>query len=155
MPFERTPESRQRPPQGPPGFPPGFPPGGPAGGPPGFPSGGPAGGPPGFPQGGQPGGPPSSNTPPSGPPPNFIPSEAQATTFGAGPGGGVSAFAIDAGAIFPCRFRFTYIWLNNGRSFWSYIVFVGRNSIAGWRYTGRRWVYFGIDLRRIRSFYCR
>lgn len=119
MPFERTPESRQRPPQGPPGFPPGFPPGGPAGGPPGFPPGGPAGGQPGFPAGGQQGGPPtaSSNTPPSGPPPNFTPSEAQATTLSAGPGGDVSTFAIDAGAIFPCRFRFTYIWLNNGRSF--------------------------------------
>ncbi len=177
MPFERTPASRQRPPQGQPGFPPGFPSGFPSGGqpgfppgfpsggqpgfPPGFPSGGqpgfPPGGPPGFPSGGQQGGPPtaSSNTPPSGPPPNFIPSEAQATTLSAGPGGDVSTFAIDAGAIFPCRFRFTYIWLNNGRSFWSYIVFVGRNSIAGWRYTGRRWVYFGIDLRRIRSFYCR
>lgn len=83
MPFERTPASRQRPPQGPPGFPLGF----------------------------QQGGPPtaSSNTPPSGSPPKFIPSEAQATTFGAGPGGDVSAFAIDTGAIFPCRFRFTYI----------------------------------------------
>ena len=165
MPFERTPASRQRPPQSPPGFPPGFPSGGQPGFPPGFPSGGQPGFPPGFPPGGQPGFPPggqqggpptaSSNTPPSGPPPNFIPSEAQATTLSAGPGGDVSTFAIDAGAIFPCRFRFTYIWLNNGRSFWSYIVFVGRNSIAGWRYTGRRWVYFGIDLRRIRSFYCR
>ncbi|MDU7536751.1 MAG: hypothetical protein E7K67_07095, partial [Peptostreptococcaceae bacterium] len=91
MPFERTPASRQRPPQGPPGFPPGFP----------------SGGQPGFPPGGQQGGPPtaSSNTPPSGPPPNFIPSEAQATTLSAGPGGDVSTFAIDAGAIFPCRFR--------------------------------------------------
>ena len=66
MPFERTPASRQRPPQGPPGFPPGFPPGGQPGFPPGFPSGGQQGGPPTA----------SSNTPPSGPPPNFIPSEA-------------------------------------------------------------------------------
>ncbi len=108
--------------------------------------------PPGPPSGGPNTG---SNNPPSGPPPNFIPSEAQATKVGGQASGGVSTFAIDGGAIFPCRFRYTYIWLNNGRSFWSYIVFVGRDSIAGWRYTGRRWVYFGIDLRRIRSFYCR
>ena len=40
MPFERTPASRQRPPQGPPGFPPGFP----SGGQPGFPPGGHTGG---------------------------------------------------------------------------------------------------------------
>lgn len=153
MQFERIPASRQRPQQGLPGFPPGFP----LGFPPGFPQGFPSGFPPGGPPEGQQGGSPtvSSNTPPSGPPPNFVPSEAQATTLSAGPGGDVSTFAIDAGAILPCRFRFTYIWLNNGRSFWAYIIFVGRNSIAGWRYIGRRWMYFGIDLRKIRSFYCR
>lgn len=164
MPFRRTSSNRQRPPGRPPGFPPGpgpggppgFPPGPGPGGPPGFPPGPGPGGPPGFPPGPPSGGPNTgSNNPPSGPPPNFIPSEAQATKVGGQASGGVSTFAIDGGAIFPCRFRYTYIWLNNGRSFWSYIVFVGRDSIAGWRYTGRRWVYFGIDLRRIRSFYCR
>jgi hypothetical protein len=33
-------------------------------------------------------------------------------------------------------------------------VFVGRNSVAGWRWNGFRWVYFGVDLRRIDSFVC-
>ena len=151
MPFKATYGSRQRPPEGPPRPPQGppRPPQGPPRPPEGPPR--PPQGPPGFPPGGPPTG---SSNPPSGPPPNFIPNEEQATTLGAGPGG-ISTFAVDAGAILPCRFRFTYIWLNNGVSFWSYIVFVGRDSIAGWRYTGRRWVYFGIDLRSIRSFYCR
>ena len=100
--------------------------------------------------------------PPTTPPPTFIPNEAQATqiggpmqqSFGAGGPGGPQAFAVDPGAIFPCVFRFTYIWPNRGNGFWAFPVFVGRNSIAGWRFNGRRWVYFGMDLRRIRSFYC-
>jgi hypothetical protein len=119
-----------------------FPPGGP-GGPPGFPGGGPGGpppgGPPGFPGGGgQQGGAPQS------PPPSFTPQESQA-----------AAFAVDPGAIRGCLFRYTYVWLIDGRSFWFYPTFVGRTSVAGWRWSRRRgWVYFGIDLRQIRSFQC-
>jgi hypothetical protein len=112
------------------GFPGG--PGGFPGGPGGFP-----GGPGGSPGGGQGGGPPSS------PPPAYVPQE-QAT-----------AFAVDPGGIRRCMFRFTYVWLVDGRSFWFYPVFLGRNSIAGWRWSRRRgWVYYGMDLRQIRSFQC-
>ena len=87
--------------------------------------------------GGQAGGPPTS------PPPAYVPQE-QAT-----------AFAVDPGGIRRCMFRFTYIWLIDGRSFWFYPVFLGRNSVAGWRWSRRRgWVYYGMDLRQIRSFQC-
>jgi hypothetical protein len=82
--------------------------------------------------------------PPTGPPPDFIPQEQP------------SMFAVDPGAISFCVFSFTYLWLINGQQFWSYLVFVGRNSVAGWRYHNRRrrWTYFGVDLREIRSFQC-
>ena len=86
--------------------------------------------------------------PPSGPPPSFIPQQAQAQTPGVG------IFAIDPGAISPCRFRFVYLWLRNGQQFWAWLVFVGRRSAAGWRWTGFRWVYFGVDLDNIQSFVC-
>ncbi|MFK2827092.1 hypothetical protein QYG89_15715 [Bacillus sp. B190/17] len=106
---------------------------------PGFPGGsGPPGPPPGFPQGGQ-----QQGGPPSSPPPAFTPQMQQA-----------SAFAVDPGAIRGCLFRYTYVWLQNGQSFWFYPVFVGRNSVSGWRWRNRRWVYYGTDLRRIRSFQC-
>ncbi|MCM0648253.1 hypothetical protein NBE98_07690 [Clostridium swellfunianum] len=120
------------------GFTPPRPPFGPPGGGPGQPF-----GPPGGPQGG----------PPSGPPPSFTPSQAQAKTLGAGPGG-VSTYAVDAGSLRPCRFRFVYIWLRNGNSFWAWLTFVGRRSVSGYRWNGRRWVYFGIDTRRIVAFVC-
>ncbi|WP_443089798.1 hypothetical protein [Virgibacillus sp. MG-45] len=122
----------QQPPAYPP-FPggPGFP-GQPGGVNPPFPGGG------GFP--GQPGG--MDGGPPTSPPPAFEPQQPSMQTF-----------AVDPGAIRRCLYRYTYIWLRRS-SFWFYPVFIGRNSIAGYRWQRNRWVYFGIDLDRIQSFQC-
>lgn len=115
------------------------------GGQPGFPG---QGGLPGFPgQGIPPGGQPSSEAP-TGPPPPFVPTQP------AGARDGVGIYAVDPGAIRGCLYQFTYVWLRNGRSFWLYPTFVGRNSIAGFRWSGRRWNYYGTDLERITSFQC-
>ncbi|MGG0671163.1 hypothetical protein ABE073_21835 [Lederbergia citrisecunda] len=153
------------PPIGPPGFPPGqggpgFPPG--QGGP-GFPGGGFPGG--GFPGGGFPGagfpggGFPGAGFPPgqggqggqqapSSPPPNFTPSY---------PGGNqAQLFAVDPGAIRGCLFRYTFVWTSRRNGFWYFPTFVGRTSVAGyrWRPSRRRWEFFGIDLNRIDQFTC-
>jgi hypothetical protein len=80
--------------------------------------------------------------PPSSPPPSYTPQESP------------SLYAVDPGAIRGCLYRYTYVWLNNGSSFWFYPTYVGRDSIAGYRWRGFRWVYYGTDLRRIRSFRC-
>ena len=136
-----------RPPGGPGGFPgtPGFPgipglPGIPGG--PGFPERPPGGGqtprPPSRPPGQSPQGAPTS------PPPSFIPQQRQEA----------GVFAVDPGAIRNCMFRNTYIWLNNGRGFWIYPTYVGRNSVSGFRWNGFRWTYYGTDLGRITSFQC-
>lgn len=129
--------------QGPGGFPPFGPPGQGPGGPPSFgpPGQGPGFGPPG--QGGQAG-------PPSGPPPSTPPSTMTAGFAAGGP----STFAVDPGAMRRCMFRFTYIRLNNGESFWFYPTFLGRRSVAGYRWFLFTWVYFGIDTNRISSFQC-
>ena len=106
--------------------------------------------PPGQPGGGPPFGPPStppgqSSGPPSGPPPSFVPQQ---------PAQGPGVFAVDPGAIRPCVFRYIYIWLTTGEQFWAWLVFVGPRSAAGWRWTGFRWIYFGIDLKNIDRFVC-
>lgn len=88
-------------------------------------------------------GPQGTQQPPSSPPPQFTPSQPAAT-----------AFAIDPGAIVGCLFRNTYVWLRNGNSFWFFPTFVGRTSVAGFRWTGRMWVFTGVDLRSIVSFTC-
>jgi hypothetical protein len=115
---------------------------------PGFPGGGgPMGPPPGFPGSPPPVGPPSQGPqggPPTSPPPTFVPAETQQA----------EAFAVDPGSIRRCLFRFTYVWLRNFQQFWFYPTFVGSRSVSGYRWTGFNWVYFGINLRQIRSFTC-
>jgi len=101
------------------------------------------------PPGGPPGGPGGPQGGPPGPPPSGAPSKAQATSFAGGP----QAF-VSPGSIRPCRFQFVYIWLRNGRSFWAWLTHVDRRTAAGFRWNGRRWVYFGVDLRRIEFFMC-
>lgn len=135
-------------PFGPPGGGPPFAP--PGGGPPfGLPGGGPPFGPPG---GGPPfgppgGGQPSGSGPPTGAPPAFVPSQATAQQF-------AGVLAVNPGAIRPCIFRYVYLWLDNGQQFWAWLVFAGSRSVAGWRWIGFRWIYFGIDTRSITSFVC-
>ena len=122
-------------------------PGGPFGSPFGFPQFPPFGQPPGGgpPFGQPPGGTPSG--PPSGPPPTFVPSQATAQqSFG--------IMAVNPGAIRPCLYRYVYLWLDNGQQFWAWLVFVGSRSVAGWRWIGYRWIYFGVDTRSISSFVC-
>jgi hypothetical protein len=102
---------------------------------PGFPGGG--GQSPGFPGGG------GQSQAPTSPPPSFTPQQPQ-----------YQAFAVDPGAIRGCLFRNTFVWLENGDRFWFFPTFVGRNSVAGFRWRFNHWVYFGIDLNRIASFQC-
>ncbi|GIO27250.1 hypothetical protein [Ornithinibacillus bavariensis] len=110
---------------------------------PGFPGGGQTGGTfpggqfPGFPGGG------GQTQVPTSPPPSFTPQQPQFQTF-----------AVDPGAIRGCLFRYTFIWLENGTGFWFFPTFVGRTSVAGFRWRFNHWSYFGIDLNRIASFQC-
>ena len=137
-----------------PGFPPGqglgFPSGAGGTGYPSFPPGG-AGFPPSQPGMGQGQG---QAQAPSTPPPSFTPSQASAQALTTTTSQGATTFAVDPGAIQRCLFRYTYLWLRGGEQFWFYPTFVGRRSISGFRWTGFTWVYFGTDLRRIRSFQC-
>jgi len=62
--------------------------------------------------------------------------------------------AVDPGAIFGCLYSHTYIWLNNRQQFWFFPTFIGRRSVAGYRWMANRWVFMGFDLRMIDSFFC-
>ncbi|KGA98901.1 hypothetical protein AJ85_13540 [Alkalihalobacillus alcalophilus ATCC 27647 = CGMCC 1.3604] len=111
--------------------------------------------------GGSPSAPPPFGPGPGGPPPTSpgAPGSAQPPTtpppdISALQASGPTAFAVDPGGLRGCLFRFTFIRLNNGDSFWFYPTFIGRTSVAGFRWSFFRWVYFGIDTRRISSFQC-
>ncbi len=88
---------------------------------------------------------PSGNQPPQSPPPSWTPEYPNVQTF-----------AVDPGAISGCMFRFTYVWLSRRQGFWFFPVFVGRTSVAGYRWNSRRnrWEYTGLDLNQINSFTC-
>lgn len=87
----------------------------------------------------------NKDRPPMGPPPNTIPKQSKTKS---------GAKAVDPGSMRPCLYRYTYIWLKNGNSFWAWLNYVGKNSIAGWRWKRFYWVYFGMDSKKIDSFVC-
>ncbi|WP_181833086.1 hypothetical protein [Bacillus taeanensis] len=80
---------------------------------------------------------------PTSPPPNFTPQQSSA-----------GLMAVDPGAISGCLHRYTYVWMQGWESFWFYPTYVGRRSVSGYRWTGFMWVYYGVDLKRIKSFQC-
>lgn len=60
----------------------------------------------------------------------------------------------DSRGIRVCLNRVTFIWLNNGNSFWFFPTFIGRQAIVGFRWRGFGWTYQRINRNRIRSFQC-
>ncbi|MCL2574549.1 MAG: hypothetical protein FWE34_08375 [Defluviitaleaceae bacterium] len=62
--------------------------------------------------------------------------------------------AVDPGSISRCLYSNTFVWLNNRQSFWFFPTFIGRRSIAGFRWMHGRWVYMGFSLNMIDSFFC-
>ncbi|MEB2280236.1 hypothetical protein LAV73_09540 [Lysinibacillus xylanilyticus] len=128
------PSFRPPPSFGPPGFgpppsfgPPSFGPSPPFGPPPSF-------GPPSF-------GPPPAGQMPLGPPPSFVPS--------------LPPFGVGTSGIQSCLFRNTYIWMFNGTGFWFFLTTVGREFIAGFRWSNRSgWRFQTIARRNIRSYEC-
>ena len=81
---------------------------------------------------------------PPGPPPTKIPFKSKQ----------IGPKAVSPGSLRSCTHRFVYIWLDNGSSFWAWLTRVDKKTASGFRWQNRRWVYFGVDLRRIDSFEC-
>lgn len=92
---------------------------------------------------------------PKSPPPNYTPNKSAdgVQKFNLG-GSGVSATAVSPNSIRFCLYKYTYIWERSGRNYWAFLLNVDRRSVSGFRWTGRNWIYFGLDLRRIDSFVC-
>ena len=82
--------------------------------------------------------------PPTSPPPSAVPQQMHHA----------GAYAVDPGSMIRCLHRYTYVWLRGFEQFWFYPTFIGRNSVSGYRWTGHRWVNYGISLRQIQSFTC-
>ncbi|TCT23624.1 hypothetical protein EDD68_10634 [Melghiribacillus thermohalophilus] len=70
--------------------------------------------------------------------------------------GDLSVQAVDPGSFYGCLYRLTFVQLVNGRRFWFYPIFIGRYSVAGYRWNSRirRWTYTGFDARQVLTFQC-
>ncbi|KOY80335.1 hypothetical protein I6G82_20980 [Lysinibacillus macroides] len=67
----------------------------------------------------------------------------------------IPAWRVGSSGIRACLFRNTYIWMNNGRSFWFYPTAIGREFIVGFRWSRRYgWHFRTIVRNQIRSYEC-
>lgn len=93
---------------------------------------------------------------PKSPPPNYIPrkTDAGVQKMAISEGAGIQPYAVSAGSIRFCLYKFTYIWEVSGRNYWAFLLNISRRTVSGFRWFRGTWVYFGVDLRRIDSFVC-
>ncbi|QEK11878.1 hypothetical protein FQB35_05565 [Crassaminicella thermophila] len=94
----------------------------------------------------------NSYGPPDYPPPPFIPSISKAKAEGRTkvPGTGM----ICQYAIRNCKFKYTYIWLNNGLQFWTKPILINKNFIYCWIWNNLCWIYQKLAITDIHSFMC-
>ncbi|MDF2610783.1 MAG: transporter [Lachnospiraceae bacterium] len=100
--------------------------------------------------------------PPQGPPPSIPggmlepPRQDEQRGFGGRPGPGYQDpfFPIDPRGIRRCLYRFTFVWLRNGNSFWFYPVYVAGQTVIGFRWRARGWDYYSLNLRRVSFYRC-
>ncbi|GAB6167869.1 hypothetical protein JCM1393_03290 [Clostridium carnis] len=91
-----------------------------------------------------------------GAPPLFVPSKSgsEVVHMNSLTYDGPKTKAVSQNSIRFCLFKFIYIWETSGRRYWAYLINVDKVSISGFRWFRGRWVYFGLDLKKIDSFIC-
>lgn len=98
----------------------------------------------------------NSNGMPLGGPPNYIPAKNDkgVQQLSSEKDSKSSLKSVSPNSISFCLYKFTYIWETSGRSYWAYLLNVDKQSASGFRWLGRTWVYFGVDLKKVDSFVC-
>lgn len=91
--------------------------------------------------------PPAANIPPQSSPPPFIPSKTEVSSSGNSVVKDISEENMTA-----CLNKFTYVWQLNGRSYWACITNCDKKSLSGWRFIAFKWIYFGVDLKKIECY---
>lgn len=61
---------------------------------------------------------------------------------------------VNTFALRRCMFRTIYIWPRRGPGFFAWLNNAGRNTVSGYRWNGRRWELFAMDIRDIQRFRC-
>ncbi len=56
--------------------------------------------------------------------------------------------------IIDCMHQYTYVWLKRGNSFWFYPTRIEQGEVSGYRWDGRKWVFYGLDEKSIDQVAC-
>lgn len=56
--------------------------------------------------------------------------------------------------MIDCMYSYTYVWTKRGDQFWFYPTRVELGEISGYRWDGRRWIYYGFEERSIDQVAC-
>jgi hypothetical protein len=56
--------------------------------------------------------------------------------------------------VVDCLYNYTYVWLFNGEGFWFYPTYLQYGEVAGYRWNGRNWTFYGFDERFIETVAC-
>ena len=56
--------------------------------------------------------------------------------------------------IIDCQYSYTYVWPKHGKSFWFYPTSIGYGEISGYKWTGRKWTFYGFDSESIDEVAC-
>lgn len=87
---------------------------------------------------------------PSGAPPSVLPSKSDSNVH--------NTIVLKENPNSPkikiCLYKYTYIWLNNGISYWVYLTSVNRCYAYGYRWLNNEWVLIKVRICNIESFIC-
>ncbi|MFC5528200.1 transporter [Cohnella yongneupensis] len=56
--------------------------------------------------------------------------------------------------MIDCINKDSYVWLRNGESFWFFPVYLQSFGVAGFRWNGVTWVFYGFDPRLVDAVAC-
>jgi hypothetical protein len=56
--------------------------------------------------------------------------------------------------IIDCIYEYTYVWPRRGNSFWFYPTRIEYGEVSGYRWDGRKWVFYGFDPNTIDQVSC-
>lgn len=56
--------------------------------------------------------------------------------------------------IIDCMHQYTYVWPKHGKPFWFYPTRIEQGEVSGYRWDGKKWVFYGFGEKSISQVAC-
>jgi hypothetical protein len=56
--------------------------------------------------------------------------------------------------IIDCIHQYTYVWPKRGMSFWFYPTRIEKGEVSGYKWNGKKWIFYGLDEKSISQVAC-